>query len=342
MRGLVDLVVACSRTEATCIRVRDEYGIPHVTTDYREVVRSPEIDLVLVLTSPAAHGPVARAALEAGKHVLVEKPMAVTLEEAAALLELAKRSRGHLLCAPFVLLSPTYQAMWRRLQQGAIGMVLSARALYGWAGPDWGAWFYRHGSGPLVDLAVYNVTTLTGLLGPARRVMSMAGVAIPDREIAGERIQVEAEDNAHVLLDFGASRYAAVTTGFTIQRYRCPAVELYGSDGTMYMMGNDWAPNGYELWQNSVGAWQIFDETDPSWSWTDGLRHLVECIQQGTPPVATPEHAFHVLEIMTKAQAAARDGEARSIDSTFSPPAFGAEPHAVPAHLRHDPRRESR
>jgi predicted dehydrogenase len=126
------------------------------------------------------HGEIARAALEAGKHVLVEKPMAMTLPEAAELVELARHSPGCLVCAPHVVLSPTYQAIWQRLQQGAIGKVLSARGFYGWSGPIWGQWFYRPGGGAMFDLGVYNVTTLTGLLGPAKRVMAMSGIAIPN------------------------------------------------------------------------------------------------------------------------------------------------------------------
>ena len=85
----------------------------------------------------------------------------------------------------------------------------------------------------------------------------MAGVAIPERLVEGELMQVEAEDNAHVLIDFGDARFASVTTGFTMQKYRSPAIELYGEDGVLQLLGDDWAPEGYELWRNSsrlVGA----------------------------------------------------------------------------------------
>ena len=109
----------------------------------------------------------------------------------------------------------------------------------------------------------------------------MSGIAIPERVVDGELIQVVAHDNAHLLLDFGDARYAVVTTGFTIQRYRCPGIELYGSDGTIQMIGEDWAPRGYELWQNKVGCWQVYED-GAYWPWTDGIRHMVECIEQGT------------------------------------------------------------
>ena len=107
------------------------------------------------------------------------------------------------------------------------------------------------------------------------------------------------------------------------------------------MIGEDWAPRGYELWQNTLGAWQIFEGADENWPWTDGLRHLVECIQTSTPPLIRPEHAYHVLEIMIKAQESGEDGQARAIESTFPPLQFATPAAAIPTHLRHDPRRES-
>jgi predicted dehydrogenase len=340
-RGLVELAAACSRSEARRELARGLLGVVDFTTDYHELVQLDRVDLVLVLTSMPEHGPITRAALEAGKHVLVEKPMAVTQEEAAQIVALSTRSAGYLLCAPFVTLSPTYQAMAERLRRGEIGKVLSARGRYGWAGPWWSEWFYRAGGGALFDVGVYSITSLTGWLGPARRVMAMTGAAIPEREVNGRRMRVEAEDNAQVLLDFGDAVFAVVTAGFTIQKYRCPALELYGSEGTLQMMGDDWAPDGYELWRNDVGAWQIHPETDRSWNWTDGLRHLVKCIHQKTRPFVTPEHAFHVLEIMIKAQESGADGRDRHIRSRFSPPQFGAKHEAEPAQLIHDPTRRS-
>jgi predicted dehydrogenase len=337
-RGTIEVVAACAATEKKRDFVRKEYGISKFTTDYRELVQDDQVDLVLVLTSSQTHGAIVRAALEGGKHVLVEKPMAVTLEEAAQIVELARHSPGYLLCAPFVLLSPTYQTIWQRVHQGDIGKVLSARARYGWAGPWWADWFYRAGGGAIFDFGVYNITSLTGLLGPAKRVMAMTGATIPERELHGGRVRVEAEDNAQIMIDFGESVFAVVTTGFTIQRYRCPAIELYGSQGTLQLLGDDWAPQGYELWQNRVNAWQVFYETDLFWQWTDGLRHMVECIQRQTPPICTPEHAFHVLEIMIKAQESGREGQAKLIESSFTLPTFAAKAEAEAAHLVHDPR----
>ncbi len=338
-RGQAQVTMACGR-ETQRDRARAELGEVLFTMRADDVIAAGNVDLVIILTSMTDHARLVRAALEAGKHVLVEKPLATTLSEARELVDLAKRCQGHLVCAPFTILSPTFQTIARRIQAGDIGKPCSARARYGWAGPDWTEWFYKKGGGCLFDLGVYCLTSLTGLLGPARRVMAMTGVAIPERVINGRTIQVEAEDNAQVLLDFGGAAFAVVTSGFTMQQYRTPALEVYGTTGTIQMQGDDWDPDGYELWQNSAGAWQLYKDTTPDWHWTDGLNHLIHCIREGTKPLVTPEHALHVLEIMLKAQQSGQEGRALELETSFSRLIFEAHGEREAAHLVHDRTRE--
>ena len=236
---------------------------------------------MLVLTSMPEHGRLARAALEAGKHVLVEKPVATTLREAELVLAAAETAPGHLLCAPHILLSPTYRAMHARVRAGEIGGLLTARARYGWAGPDWSRWFYEPGGGALFDLGVYNVTSLCGFFGPARRVTAMTGVAIPERIVDGEPMRVQADDNAHVLIDFGDARFAVVTTGFTMQRYRSPVHRALRHARRAADARRRLGAGGLRAVAQRHGAWELHPEADPTWPWTDGLRHLVECIETG-------------------------------------------------------------
>jgi len=335
-RGLAELVMACDRRAELREAVMESCRVAHFTVDYHELVESPAVDLVLILTSMPLHAPISRAALLAGKHVLVEKPLATTLEEGLELVELAGRSPGHLVPAPHVILSPTFRTIARRIRRGDVGKPLLARARYGWTGPSWGRWFYQKGGGALFDLGVYNLTSLTGLLGPACRVSAMAGVAIPERIVDGEPIRVEAEDNAHVLLDFGDGVLGVVTTGFTMQQYRSPCLEVYGSSGTIQMLGDDWDPEGYELWQNELGAWQVYAETDPGGPWAAGLEHLVDCILDGSRPLITPEHACHVLEIMLAAQAAAQDGRTHGLETRFELPELPEPQPERPAYQVND------
>lgn len=315
------------------------FGIPHPDGSAESLVDRDDVDAVLVLTSMNEHGPLGTAAYAAGKHVLIEKPMSTSLAEAAKLLELSSSSDRLMVCAPHVLLSPTYREMYRRLRAGVIGDVKLARALYGWSGPSWGKWFYQPGGGALFDLGVYNVTSLCGFLGSVKQVTALVGTAIPERVVDGEMTQVKADDNAHVLLDFGNQVYASVTTGFTIQKYgHAPAIELYGLSGTMNMFGDDWAPNGFEQWRNQAGCWEVFPETNPGWPWSFGLRHLVDSIEHGMPTVTRPEHAFHALEVMLAAVRSANEGRAITITSTFPEPDYSWLPaDEVSPRRLHDP-----
>ena len=310
------------------------------TTTAAALIERDDVNAVLVLTSMNEHAELAAAALRAGKHVLVEKPMATRLEAAQALLELSRSAKGLLVCAPHIVLSPTYRAMHADVMAGRIGRVLLARARYGWSGPWWGDWFYRPGGGALFDLGVYNLTSLCGFIGPVRRVCAMVGTAIPKRMSEGAEIAVQADDNAQVLLDFGESRFACITTGFTMQKYRSPAIELYGSEGVLQMQGDDWAPQGFERWTRERGTWEILEDSEPQWPWTSGLRHLVDCVAAGTRPVNRPEHALHCLEVMLAAQASAREGRYVQIESGFPALDFRDMPGnaADDQRRRHDPR----
>ncbi|MGZ4427024.1 MAG: Gfo/Idh/MocA family protein [Nocardioidaceae bacterium] len=342
--GRVRLVAGFDPDVGKCSAAADRFGMDTSAAGPAAVIERGDVDIVLVLTSMNEHGPLARAALEAGKHVLVEKPMATSVEEAAALLDAAASAPGHLVCAPHVALSPTYRRMHEKVRAGEIGDLYLGRARYGWSGPWWGTWFYQQGGGALFDLGVYNLTSLCGFFGSVRRVTAMTGVAIPKREAEGELVSVSAEDNAQVLLDFGDGRFASIATGFTIQKYRSPAIELYGATGTLQLLGDDWAPDGFEQWSNERGSWELFGETDPRWPWTDGLRHLVECIETGAPTVTLPEHAFHALEVMLGAQTSAAEGRVVEIGSSFPDfvyaSATGPGGSAAPADERskHDPR----
>ncbi len=330
-----EIIIASDLRPGHAERARG-WGIPAFTTDYREVIEHPDVDVILILTGMQTHGKLTREALLAGKHVLVEKPMSMDLADAAKLVALAKTSKGHLVCAPHVTLSPTYQEMWRHIHSGDIGRPMSARGLYGWAGPDWDPFFYEPGGGPMYDLGVYNITTLTGLLGPCRRVMAMTGIAIPERTVNNQKMTVQTDDNFQLLLDFGNQCFASVTTGFTLQKYDVAGVEIYGSEGTVNMYGEDWDPYGYKLWRNQDGFWQ-HHEMRNSWRWTDGVRDLIQAIHEGRKPVNSPEHAYHVLEIMWKSMESGRSGQALPIVSTFTPPRFDKVGKKIAPHLDHAP-----
>ena len=169
--GRVNLVVAADPNPLQAEAVRARFPDARFSSDPGAVIAA-EVDIVAVLTPTPFHSAYAKAALQAGKHVMVEKPMAITLDEAAELVEVAESSDRYLLCAPHVFMTKTFQELHRRVTAGEIGRVHQARASYGFSPPrtrDW-AWYWQKDAGPMFDLGVYNLTSLVGI--PGKRATS--------------------------------------------------------------------------------------------------------------------------------------------------------------------------
>lgn len=335
-RGEVGYVAVTDSQPLRVSEIASQYAVDTQHESVDALLRDESVQVVLILTSMVVHCDLAIRALKAGKHVLVEKPMATNLEDARTLLSVAQASARHLVCAPHVLLSPDFQEMYRRVHEGVIGRPILARARYGWEGPDWSEWFYAPGGGPLFDLGVYNVTSLTALLGPVSKVTCLATTSQETRIVRGKEIQVQTPDTFQLSLQHRDGALSAITTAFGMQKYRGPAIEVYGLDGTIQMLGDDWAPTGVEHWSNEAGAWQLLESRSLYWPWTDGLSHLVNCVRQGKQPYTRPDQAFHVLDIMLSSLKSAETGTTQHVESTFTPPPPMERAARRSAHLVHD------
>ena len=316
--------------------LKKKFKFQNFYNDYKKILNDKEIDVVLILTSINEHASIAKEALLNKKHVLVEKPMATNMKDLKELLLLAKKSKNFLVAAPFVILSPTFQAIKKELNKNTIGNVSLARARYGWSGPDWGEWYYKTGGGPLFDLGVYNITTLTGLLGPVKNIIAKSSVSKLFRKVNRKKIKVMTDDNFQILLEFKNKCLAVVTTGFTMQQYSSPAIELYGSDGTIQMLGDDWEPKAYEVWNNKRSSWELFKTPYANWPWTSGFTHLIDCIINKKKPMINLDHAYHVNEIMIKIYESSQKNKQISINSTFKSLKFYKKIKPKNSHLDHD------
>src|SRR5436190_15284212 len=157
-------------------------------------------DFMITLTDMQEHEHLNRQALEAGKHVWSEKPIANTLAAGQELLRLAKQKGVRLWGAPITVQSPQFAFMAKQLAGGKLGRIAAAHADYGHEGPGWSAFFYEKGGGSMPELGVYNLTSLTGLLGPVKNVTAMVSIVTPERTVSDKgRIEVTEEDNAMVL-----------------------------------------------------------------------------------------------------------------------------------------------
>jgi predicted dehydrogenase len=337
--ALCDILPERARTRAA------EFGIPAHFGSVDEMLVGADFSLLVNTTSMPAHGAVNRAGLQAGKDVWSEKPFAATLEEARDLMRLADERGARLYAAPTTVTSPAFRCMAETLHSGRIGPVYAARAWYGHGGPGWGPWFYQKGGGAMFDLAVYNITTLTGLLGPARAVTALMGSAIPTREVEGVTVQVEADDNVALLMDHGGCVFSCVQSGFVYGPYAQElSVEIVGVGGSVSLLGWDWLPRGVAL-RPSDGPRELLTQGTEGYSWRQGVSHLAACRAAGVEPAMTLEHAYHVLEVMLAARESSDSGRRMAVSSTFQWPIYQTDgaagiPAAPPATL--DPDRHNR
>ena len=172
-------------------------------TDYDEMLDNADIEAVLILTPMQLHAQMALAAIRAGKAAYTEKVMATTVEDASLLIDEAKKADVMLASAPAVMLFPANRQIKSLVQRGAIGKVCLVRGQGAHEGPGGHldritdpTWFYKKGAGPLFDLAVYALHTITGILGPAKSVTALSGITLPEVVVAageakGRRIDVE-------------------------------------------------------------------------------------------------------------------------------------------------------
>lgn len=166
-----EVVAFSSRSKASAEQAAAEAGSGVVVPDWRDLVRLPGLDAVVVATPNALHAEQALAAIGAGKHVLVEKPFTVTVAEADTLLSAAHRHDVVLMAAHNARFAPPVQAAAEVVRSGALGTLTAVRAVFCHAGPaDWAAdarWFYDPdlaGGGALLDLGVHLVDALRFVL----------------------------------------------------------------------------------------------------------------------------------------------------------------------------------
>jgi predicted dehydrogenase len=309
-RGLAQEGPICARRRETRDRILSRRPSAQLVGTPMEVARA-DVDVVVVLTSPESHAELARLALEHGKHVLVEKPLAGSRAEAAEVASLARERGLSLVAAPFVHLSPTFRALWTEITDGFIGRVHSARGLYGVAPPDWNTWMYE--VGPLVDLGIYNLKSLTSLLGPVIEVTAAETTA------TGTRVTNSVPDVIQVIARHEQGALSSVIASWEIHAYRRPALELYGTEGTANLLGDDWDPRGYQISRAGETSWREVEPADPTWLWTDGLRDLVASLLEGRAPLANIEQDLHLVEVVDVARTAASQRAAIPVPSRFDP-----------------------
>lgn len=325
----VQLVSTCDIIYVRAVNRAKEYSIPNHYPHIDKMLAGEKFDLLVNLTDMQEHGRLNNQALLAGRNVWSEKPMANTYAEGKALLSLAKSKNLRIWGAPAVVNSPQFAFMSKAIQDGKLGKVSAAHAHYGHLGPTWSAFFYEKGGGSLPDLGVYNLATLTGLLGPAKSVIAITSIVTPERTVDNKgKIKVEAEDNAHVVMDHGNGVLSHVQCGFNYfdpyghegKGQNNHTISIWGTKGNMGLVGYDWAPFGVDLATSYTDPPVRHVEDSDGYVWQQGATVISESLVKKMEPRIAAEHALHVLEVIEAARASSATGKKITLQSTFKWP----------------------
>lgn len=325
-------VVACAdRHLERATALAGKYGVPKACLP-EAVLADPEIEIVVNLTPPAAHAELALAALQAGKSVYNEKPVAIEREKARSLLELAQTKGLRVGSAPDTFLGAGLQTCRQLIDKGAIGEPLGASAFMLNHGPE--AWhpnpefFYQPGAGPLFDVGPYYLTALVALLGPVRRVAGATRITFPERTVGsgprqGQKIGVRTPTHLSAVLDFASGAVGTLTTSFDVWKSELPYIEIYGSEGTLSTPDPNTFGGPVRLWQTKTQAWEEVTLV-PGYSENSrslGVADMARAIQRGEPARASGELAYHALDLMHAIHESSDAGRHMDITSTCERPA---------------------
>jgi predicted dehydrogenase len=339
---VAEIVMVCGRGEERAREVAGRFGIARWAAGYHQAVDSRDVDAVVNLTPPQAHAEVTLAALRAGKHVYTEKPLAPAAADAVVLRDEAARRGLMLVCAPSVMVFPQLAAARGMVSSGRLGPIHAARAVAFGGVPPWAGYisdpspYFRREVGPLVDVGVYPLHALTGLLGPVRKVTAMSSrtrdtFAVTDGPLRGTAVPVEVDDNWQLILECGtgtvsgagaepgAHPIASVQANFCAVTAAGPECELFGEHGTLAFDLLDVAAplrlSAGERWTEQ----QVAHGRDRGPDHILGVRHLAECVLSGGRPLLGPDRAIHVLEVIEAARASAREGRAVEVSAGSGP-----------------------
>ncbi|GIG88178.1 Gfo/Idh/MocA family protein [Plantactinospora endophytica] len=282
------------------------------------LLRHPDVRTVLNLTIPAAHAEISLGAIDAGRNVYVEKPLAATFPDGRSVVERAGAAGVRLGCAPDTVLGTGIQTARAAVDGGLIGRPISASAVMVTPGherwhphPDF---YYTEGGGPLLDMGPYYVSALVQLLGPVRAVVGAASRLRAERVIGsgprvGERIPVEVDSHVTGVLEHVGGALSTITTSFDAVATTAAPIEVHGETGTLAVPD----PNRFdgEVRHFALGGtgWHVLE---PSAGYVGasrgiGLVDLVDADGQ-RPPRAGGEFGLHVLETMTALLRSAAEG----------------------------------
>lgn len=324
-------IAACADINRTAAESRArEFNIPRVCS-VEELLRDPDIDIVLNLTTPPFHAPINQQAIEAGKHAYVEKPFALNITDATRILQTAQQKNLRVGGAPDTFLGGGIQTCRKLIDDGVIGQPIAATAfMVGRGHEHWHPspeFYYQPGGGPMFDMGPYYLTALVNLIGPVKRVTGSTRITFPERVIgsqpkAGRKISVQVPTHYAGVMDFHNGAIGTVIMSFDVfGGHRLPLIEVYGTEGTVAVPD----PNGF------VGPVRFRKAGQKDWQEAPlthsdkvsrgiGVADMAQGIISGRPHRCSGELAAHVLDIMAAFESASTSGHHITLTTTCARP----------------------
>jgi len=305
--------------------------------DDTELYADASVDIVINLTPPVHHARTIIAALEAGKHVYVEKPLGTSVEEGRAVLAAAVTS-GHILgSAPDTFLGSASQTARKALDDGLIGTPVGASAFIGHSKAE--TWhpdprfLFQPGGGPVMDMGPYYVAILVNLLGPVRSVTAASRIGAPTRTVtaperAVDSIEVTVPTHTGAVLSFASGVICTTQMSFDVWDSDLPFMEIYGTEGVLSLPNPNHFDGDVRVRRHGESEWAVLEPAVELFGAVGtreqarrglGVRDLADAIEGG-PHRANASFAFHVLETLCAVDEASRQGRVVELESSCDRP----------------------
>jgi len=291
----------------------EKYGLPESVYD------DPTIDIIINLTVPMAHEEVTVKALESGKHVYTEKPLACTREGMQRILDTAKKCGKRVGCAPDSFMSAPAQTAKKALEEDWIGAPIGINAICAMRGNEYwrpdADFFYHKGAGPMMDMAPYYLNSFISLVGSIESVMTMSKITWEERTIKveprrGEKIQVEVPTYVSSTLRFKNGVIATFVNSFDIWKTKQPFIEVYGEKGTMIIPDPNMYKGDVLIRRFKDSEWRVLPQfvEYSEYGRGIGIVDMIRSIETGENHRASAEMAYHATDVIFAMDEA---GEAR-------------------------------
>lgn len=304
-----ELAAVCTRTKSRLDEIRARFSVPQAYQDYRELLANPEIDVIDVVTMWDQHAEPTLAALQAGKHVFLEKPMASTVEDARAIAAAAERSAGYLMVGHICRFNPRYAAAKRELDEGRVGKVVSIysrRNIPAWVTTD-----ILNKIGPIMGDAIHDTDLMLWFTGAKiktayAQTLSLRGKKYPDLGWTMYRFESGAIGTLETVWCLPDK------TPFAIDE----RMEIIGTEGAIHIQDQypDFAMYDREGWRSpDVTYWPLLHDTRAG-ALRDELTYFTTCITRGErPTVITPRESLAAVEGCLAAERSSQSGQVERV-----------------------------